>query len=167
MFGKKKGLQEGDHVFATKPDGKYKQFIFGTVTGVESTKVGINGVIVNPVGLKNKVEQGKAGTRSVEILENPTPDNCVLSLIYRIEHADYNEVLESDKITPLPPKVYSILDGWVRESLSELFNNVLSLPAGDEKDKAKGILRKRMDDLYDKNLKRRVYSVCRSLKILN
>lgn len=167
MFGKKKGLQEGDHVFATKEDGKFKNFIFGTITGVEPTKIGVNGVIVNPVGLKNKVEQEKAGTRSVEILENPTPDNCVFSLIYRIEHENFTEVLDSDKITPLPPKVYDILDGWVRESLPELFNNVLSLPAGDEKDKAKGILRQKMDSLYDKNLRRHMYAVCRSLKILN
>ncbi len=167
MFGKKKGLKEGDHVFARKPDGKYQNFIFATVTGIDSEKVGVNGVIVNPVGLKNKVEQGKAGTRSVEILENPTPDNCVFALIYRIEHENYTDVLEQDKIFPLPPKVYNILDGWVRESLPELFNKVLSLQPGDEKDKAKGILRLKMDGLFDKNLKRHVYSVCRSLKILN
>jgi hypothetical protein len=167
MFGKKKGLQEGDHVFARKQDGKYQQFIFGTVTGVESEKIGVNGVIVNPVGLKNKVEQGKAGTRSTEILENPTPENCIFSLIYRIEHENYTDVLDQDKIIPLPPKVYNILDGWVRESLPELLNNVLSLQPGDERDKAKGILRQRMDGLYDKNLKRHLYSVCRSLKILN
>ena len=167
MFGKKKGLQEGDHIFARKPDGKYQNFIFATVTGVDSEKIGVNGVIVNPVGLKNKVEQGKAGTRSVEILENPTPDNCVFSLIYRIEHENYTDILDSDKLVPLPPKVYNILDGWVRESLPELFNNVLSLPHGDEKDKAKGILNQRRDALFDKNLKRHVYAVCRSLRILN
>jgi len=167
MFGKKKGLKEGDHIFARKPDGKYQQFIFGTVTGVDSTKIGVNGVIVNPVGLKNKVEQGKAGVRSAEILENPTPENCIFSLIYRIEHDNYTEVLDSDKIIPLAPKAYNILDGWVRESLPELLNNVLSLPPGSEKDQAKGILRQRMDTLYDKNLKRHLYSVCRSLKILN
>ena len=167
MFGKKKGLREGDHVFATKEDGKYQQFIFGTVTGIDSNKIGVNGIIVNPVGLKNKVEQGKAGPRSSEILENPTPENCIFGLIYRIEHENYTDVLESDKLTQLPPKVYNILDGWVRESLPELLNNVLSLPPGSEKDKAKGILRQRMDTLYDKNLKRHLYSVCRSLKILN
>jgi len=167
VFGKKKGLKEGDHVFARKQDGKYQNFIFGTVTGVDSTKIGVNGVLVNPVGLKNKVEQGKAGIRSEEILENPTPENCIFSLIYRIEHDNYTEVLDSDKLFPIPPKVYNILEGWVRESLPELINNVLSLPPGSEKDQAKGILRQRMDTLYDKNLKRHLYSVCRSLRILN
>ncbi len=170
MFGSKsKGLKEGDHIFSQKPDGEYKKFIFGTVTGVNDKKIGINGVIVNPVGLKNKVKQGKAGTRSQEILENPTPENCIFSLIYRIEHENYTDVLDlnEDRITQIPPKAYTVLDGWVRESLPELLNNVLSLPVGSDKEHAKQILRQRMDTLYDKNLKRNLYSICRSLRILN
>jgi len=76
VFGKKKeGLKEGDYVFSSKKDGDYKNFIFGSVTGVEGSKIGVNGLIVNPVGLKNKLSQGKAGIRAEEILENPTPDN--------------------------------------------------------------------------------------------
>ena len=59
MFGKKPSLKEGTHVFSTKQNGDYYDFIFGVVTGVEGRKVGINGVIVNPVGLKNKITQGK------------------------------------------------------------------------------------------------------------
>ena len=170
MFGRKpKGLKEGDHVFSTKPDGDYKKFIFGTVTGVDDKKIGINGVIVDPVGLKNKVKQGKAGSRSQEILENPTAENCIFSLIYRIEHENYTDVLhqDEDRVVQISPKAYSVLDGWVRESLPELLNNVLSLPAGSEKEHAKQILKQRMDTLYDKNLKRNLYSICRSLRILN
>ncbi len=170
MFGKKKeGLKEGDYVFSSKRDGDYKNFIFGSVTGVEGSKIGVNGLIVNPVGLKNKLSQGKAGIRAEEILENPTPDNCILALIYRIEYENYAEVLDlkSDRIVQIAPRVYTILDGWIRESLSELFNNVLSLPPGDEKDKAKRLLNHKRDSLYDKNLKRNVYAICRSLKILN
>ncbi len=170
MFGKKKeGLKEGDYVFSSKRDGDYKNFIFGAVTGVEGSKIGVNGLIVNPVGLKNKLSQGKAGIRAEEILENPTPENCILALIYRIEHENFAEVLDlkSDRVVQIAPRVYAILDGWIRESLSELFNNVLSLPAGDEKDKAKRLLNHKRDTLYDKNLKRNMYAVCRSLKILN
>lgn len=170
MFGKKKeGLKEGDYVFSSKRDGDYKNFIFGAVTGVEGSKIGVNGLIVNPVGLKNKLSQGKAGIRAEEILENPTPDNCILALIYRIEHENFAEVLDlkSDRVVQIAPRVYAILDGWIHESLSELFNNVLSLPAGDEKDKAKRLLNHKRDTLYDKNLKRNMYAICRSLKILN
>ena len=64
--------------FSVKKNGDYNDFVFAIVTGVEGRKVGVNGVIVNPVGLKNKIEQGKTGERSLEILQNPTPDNVVL-----------------------------------------------------------------------------------------
>lgn len=169
MFGKKPVLKEGVHVFSTKPNGNYNDFIFGIVTGVDGRKVGVNGIIVDPVGLKNKIDQGKTGERSMEILQHPTPDNIILALVYRVEHDNFAEVidLDKDKCDLLPPKIYSVLDGWIRESLPELINNVLSLPPGSERDEAKRVLRHRMDTLLDKNLKRTLYSVCRSLKILN
>ena len=59
------------------------------------------------------------------------------------------------------------LNEWITESLSELINNVLSLPPGSERDEAKRILKQRRDTLFDASLKRTLYSVCRSLKILN
>jgi hypothetical protein len=168
MFGKKLTLKEGAHVFATKKNGDYFDFIFGVVTGVDDRKVGVNGVIVNPVGLKNKIEQGKTGERSREILEHPTPDNVVLALVYRIEYENFADVidLDEDKCDIIPPQVYEMLDGWIRESLSEFLNNVLSLPPGSEKDEAKRVLKSRMDSLVNKNLRRTLYSVCRSLHIL-
>ena len=167
-FGKK-GLKEGDFIFARQPDGEYNKIIFGAVTGVQDTKIGVNGIIINPVGLKNKIEQGKAGARSTEILKNPNPDNCIQILIYRIEHDNFNEIIDLNEhqVLELPNRVYATLEGWIRESLSELVNNVLSLPPGSERDEAKRILKQRMDTLFDKSLKRTLYSVCRSLKILN
>jgi len=169
MFGKKLALKEGAHVFSIKKNGDYNDFIFGIVTGVDGRKVGVNGVIVNPVGLKNKIEQGKTGERSREILQYPTPDNVVLALVYRIEYENFADVLDldKDKCDLIPPQVYTMLDGWIRESLSEFLNNVLSLPLGTERDEAKRVLKSRMETLTDKNLKRTLYSVCRSLKVLN
>ena len=169
MFGSKKGtLKEGNYVFTAKPDGKFCNFVFGIVTGVDGNRIGVNGLLVNPVGLKNKVEQGKAGKRSEEILNQPTSENCIFALIYRIEHENFTDVLdlEKEKIEILSKRTFTILDGWIRESLSELINNVLSLPNGSDKDHAKRILKQRMENLYDKNLRRNLYSVCRSLKIL-
>lgn len=168
MFGKKPQFKEGVHVFATKPNGEFNNIIFGTVTGVDGNKIGVNGLEINPVGLKNKVEQGKAGPRSVEILKNPTPENCIFTLIYRIEHDNYTDVLDisSDNVQMIPPKVNNILDGWIREEIPELINNVLSLPAGSEREEARRRLLNRKDTLLDKNLKKHLYSVCRSLKIL-
>ncbi len=169
MFGKKLTLKEGAHVFATKKNGDFFDFIFGVITGIDGKKVGVNGVIVNPVGLKNKVEQGKTGERSREILEHPTPDNVVLALVYRIEYENYADIvnLNEDKCDIIPPQVYAMLDGWIRESLSEFLNKVLSLPLGSERDEAKRVLKNRMESLIDKNLRRTLYSVCRSLRILN
>ena len=169
MFGRKPQLKEGVHVFSIKPNGEYKDFIFGVVTGVEGRQVGVNGVIINPVGLKNKVEQGKAGQRSAEILKKPDPDNIILALVYRVEHDNFAEILDldKDKCDLIPPKVYTLIDGWIRESLPELFNNILSLPDGPERDQARRVLRQKMDSVIDKNLKRTIYSISRSLKILN
>ncbi|QLH06090.1 hypothetical protein [Nitrosopumilus ureiphilus] len=169
MFGKKPVLKEGVQVFSIKKNGDFNDFIFGVVTGVDGRKVGINGVIVNPIGLKNKIAQGKTGERSREILEHPTPDNVVLALVYRVEHENFTGILDLDvdKCDILPPKIYAMLDGWIRESLPEFINTVLSLPQGTERDEAKRVLRNRMDTLIDKNLKRTLYAVCRSLKILN
>lgn len=169
MFGKKPQPKEGVHIFSTRKNGEYNDFIFGIITGVDGRKVGVNGVIVNPVGLKNKISQGKTGDRSIEVLQNPTPDNIILALVYRVEHDNFADTLDldEDKCDLLPPKIYNMIDGWIRESLPELINNVLSLPPGAERDDAKRILKHKMDTLVDKNLKRRLYSVCRSLKILN
>ena len=170
MLGKKKkGLKEGNFVFAKQSDGKYNKIIYGAVTGVRGNKIGVNGIIIDPVGLKNKIEQGKAGKRSIEILKNPNPDNCILLLIYRIEYENFNEVLDLDEqeVLEIPNRVYATLDGWIRESLSELINNVLSLPPGSERDQAKIVLKQRKDTLFDEQLKRTLYAICRSLKILN
>jgi len=43
---------------------------------------------------------------------------------------------------------------------------VLSLPPGSERDQAKRVLKQRMDTLFDPQLKRTLYAICRSLKIL-
>ena len=169
MFGRKPILKEGTHIFSIKKNGEFNDFIFAVVTGVDGKKVGINGVIVNPIGLKNKISQGKTGERSREILNHPTPDNVVLALVYRVESENYAEVLDLDvdKCDILPPKIYTMLDGWIRESLPEFLNNVLSLAPGTDRDEAKRILKNRMETLTDPNLKRTLYAVCRSLQVLN
>ena len=169
MFVSKPKLKEGTHIFSVRKNGEFNDFIFAVVSGVEGRKVGVNGVIVNPIGLKNKIAQGKTGERSREILNHPTPDNVVLALVYRVESENFADVLDLDvdKCDILPPKIYAVLDGWIRESIPEFINTVLSLPPGSERDEAKRVLKNRKDTLTDPNLKRTLYAVCRSLKILN
>jgi len=168
VFGHKPKMKEGICVFARKPNGDFDNIVFGVVTGVEGNKIGVNGLEINPVGLKNKLEQGKAGSRSQEILRNPTPENCIFTLIYRVEHENFTGVLdlEKDRVEVISPKAYAVLDGWIRQSIPELINNILSLPPGEERDRAKRALQFKMDTLVDKNLKKNLYSICRSLKIL-
>jgi len=139
------------------------------VSGIDGNKIGVSGLVINMAGLKNKVLQGKAGPRSDEILKNPTPENCILGFVYRTEHDTFNDTLDinENKVIELSEKSFYVLDGWIRESLPELLNNVLSLSEGAERDQAKRVLKQRMDTLYDKNLKQNLYSVCRSLKVLN
>ena len=168
MFGRKRALSEGSHVFVRVRSPDRCRFVVGVATGVEGPRVGVNGVIIDPVGLANKVAQNKAGPRSEEILAEPSPENCVFALIYRIEHEPFTEVVDAGPdVVVISPRDYAVLDGWVRESLPELINEVVSLPAGAERDRARVRLRQRMDTLLDKNLRRNLYSVCRSLKILN
>lgn len=170
MFGRKpNNWKEGTHVFLSKKNGDYNDFVFGVVTGVEDEKIGVNGLRINPVGLKNKVEQGKAGPRSNEILENPTPENTIFALIYRVEHDNFTEIIDTkeERVQIISPKSYAIFDGWIREEIPELINNVLSLPPGAERDAARRTLIQKKDTLLDKDLKKNLYSICRSLKILS
>ena len=51
--------------------------------------------------------------------------------------------LDKEKVEFISKKVFTVFDGWVRESLSELINNVLSLPEGTDKDHAKRILKQK------------------------
>lgn len=164
----KKGWKEGDYVFTSQQNGQYRDMIIGMVTGIEDSKIGVNGIIVNAVGLKNKVAQGKAGPQSEQVLKDPDPKEAVFALIYRVEFDNFTGIfdIKTDPVIKLQKSIYNILTGWIRESVPELVNNVLSLPEGPERDQAKRKLKQRMDTLYDKDLKRYMYSICRSLKIL-
>lgn len=169
MLFPKKGWKEGDYVFASVPNGNYRDIVVGIVTGIEDSKIGVNGIVINAVGLKNKITQGKAGPQSAELLKDPTPKECILALIYRVEHDNFTGVLDinTDPVEKIHKNIHNIISGWVRESIPEMINNVLSLPEGQERDQAKRLLKQRMDTLYDKDLKKYMYSICRSLKILN
>ncbi len=168
LFGKKE-WKEGDYVFITIPDGDYKNIVVGAVTGIENSKIGVNGTIIKMVGLKNKVSQGKAGPKSIELLKNPNPTDCILGLIYRVEYDNFTGIFDVNIEHPIKihKNIHGIIDGWVRESLPEIINNVISLPEGSEKEQAKRVVRQRMESLFDKDLKKYMYSICRSLKILN
>ena len=60
MFGKK-NLEEGDYVFATQPDGEYTKVIVGIVTGVEDSKIGVNGIIIKQGWNERKQDKNNPG----------------------------------------------------------------------------------------------------------
>ena len=134
----RKGWKEGDFVFTSQQNGEYRDMIIGMVTGVEDTKIGVNGIVVNAVGLKNKISQGKAGPQSEALLKNPEPKEAVFALIYRVEYDNFTGVFDTatDTVIRLQKTTYGILTGWIRESIPEMINNVLSLPEGQERDQA-------------------------------
>src|SRR5690349_24103708 len=121
----KKGWKEGDYVFASKPNGDHKDIVVGIVTGIENSNIGVNGMIINPVGLKNKVSQGKAGPQSLELLKNPNPKECIFALIYRVEHNNFTGVFDvtSDPVEKIHKNIQNIISGWVRGAIPELINN--------------------------------------------
>ena len=61
MLSKSRALVEYAHVFVRVVDKNLTKFIIGVATGVNGLRAGVAGTIVNPVGLYNKVTQGKAG----------------------------------------------------------------------------------------------------------
>ena len=51
MFGKKeRQLKLDDYIFTSRPDGDFTNIIFGTVTGIDGNRIGVNGFIINPCG---------------------------------------------------------------------------------------------------------------------
>ena len=61
---------------------------------------------------------------------------------------------------------FFVLDGWVKESFSELFGNYFNSASNDEKSEARSILIKKMNSLMSQELKEHVYAVARSSQIL-
>ena len=46
MFGKKeRQLKVDDYIFTSRPDGDFTNIIFGTVTGIDGNRIGVNGFI--------------------------------------------------------------------------------------------------------------------------
>jgi len=58
------------------------------------------------------------------------------------------------------------VDGWIKESLAELFSNYFSSASEEERSQARTMLIKKMNSLMSQELKEHVYAVARSSRIL-
>jgi hypothetical protein len=58
------------------------------------------------------------------------------------------------------------LDGWLKESFSDIFSNFFNASSQEEKLEARNVIIKKMNSLISPELKEHVYAVARSARIL-
>ena len=168
MFGKG-GIKPGEFIFVVQKDGEYNQVVIGRIQAVTGgSKIRITGTQIKPSGLVERVKAGKAGDRSRQVLASPDPNNCVFMLIDRVETSPFNAEVDQalDRVIWINENRYLVLDGWIKESLPEIFAAALSSPAEEDRQRAKAALREKMGSLYERDLKEHVYAVARSAKLL-
>lgn len=170
MLFKSTKIQAGSYVFTTLDDEltKHKMIVIGRVKMIDKNDLDIDGLYVRPMGLIKRKESGKLGDRSLEVLNDPTPDNCIFILIDTIEYGQFSEKIDISKNKPVPihEHRYLILDAWIKENLPEMFANVFRSTSTEERMQARSFLLEKMNSLYDKDLKEHLYAILRSTKIL-
>jgi len=165
-FGKKNVFRDGDYILAAINEGNYSKVIVGLVEFGGPGKVKVAGLYIKPTGLIEKVQSGKLGQRSAEVLRTPHPDNLIHMLIDKVESGDFHDYVDVEKNTAVKigAKRYTEIDNWIREGFPELFSIILS-PTDSRRDEAKQVFMERMNAIYDPELKQTVYAVARQLKI--
>jgi len=168
MFGfGKKQFREGDYIFASVSEGNYSNIITGNVTFAQMDKLKVSGIYIKPIGLIERLEQGRITARQQEVLRSPTPDNVIHVLINKVEYGIYNDYIQSNRawITKISAKMYAEIETWVRDGYPELFSILLS-PMDPRKDEAREIFMAKYNSLYDADFKQTLSAVARQLGIL-
>jgi hypothetical protein len=167
MFGKG-GIKPGDYVFVSLREGNFNKIVIGRVQSINGSKVGIVGTCIRPQGLMERVDSGRAGDHSKQVLASPDPNNCIFMLIDRIESGRFSgEVDQStSRVIWINESRYLVLDGWIKENFPDIFSAILSARSEEERAQARSILLEKMNSLYERDLKDHVYAVARSAKIL-
>jgi hypothetical protein len=167
MFGRGK-IKPGEYVFVVQADQNYNKLIIGIVQAINGSKIQVRGSYIRPIGLIEHVKRGHAGDRPKEVLTNPDPNNCIFMLIDRVETGKFNQEVDqqTSKIIWINEKRFFVLDGWIRESLPDMFADVLRANTEQERLQARTILLEKMNSLYEKDLKDHLYAVARSTKVL-
>jgi hypothetical protein len=167
MFGRGK-IKPGEYVFVVQADQNYNKLVIGIVQAINGSKIQVRGSYIRPIGLIEHVKRGHAGDRPKEVLTNPDPNNCIFMLIDRVETGKFNQEVDqqTSKIIWINEKRFFVLDGWIRESLPDMFADVLRANTEQERLQARTILLEKMNSLYEKDLKDHLYAVARSTKVL-
>lgn len=167
MFGKG-GIKPGEFVFVVQKDGEYNRLLIGRIQAVKGSSVHLAGTQIRPSGLIERIKAGKAGDHSKQVISNPDPNNCIFMLIDRVETTPFNGEVDQgkDRVIWINENRYLVLDGWIKESLPEIFAAALTALTEDDRQHAKAVLREKMGSLYERDLKDHVYAVARSAKLL-
>ncbi len=167
MFGISK-VKPGSFVFVSKKDNISNFIVIGRVLSENNKVYKIKGTFIRPIGLLERVQSGRVHGKPVEALNNPDPNNCIFLIIDRVDTGIYEDNVDSkhEKVTPINENRYFVLDGWIKESFSELFGNYFNSSSMDERAEARSILIGKMNSLLSQELKDHVYAVARSSKIL-
>ena len=167
MFGMSK-LKAGSFVFVVKRDDTSNYIVIGRIVSDVDKVYKIKGTFIRPTGLIERIRAGRAQGKPIDALNNPDPNNCVFFIIDRLDTGNFDEVVDPriDKVIPINENRYFVLDGWIKESMPELFSNYFNSTSSDEKSEARSILINRMNSLMSQELKVHVYAVARSSQIL-
>ncbi len=166
MFGSK--LKPGSFVFVVKRDDISNYVVIGRIVSEADKIFKVKGTFLRPVGLIERIRDGRAKGKPQEALSNPDPNNCIFFIIDRLDTGNFDDIVDPriDKITPINENRYFVLDGWIKESMPELFSNYFNSTSEDERLEARSILINRMNSLMSQELKEHVYAVARSSQIL-
>jgi hypothetical protein len=168
MFGISK-IRLGTFVFVVKHDEISNYIVIGRVMSENKNKSYlVKGTSFRPVGLIERLRTGRAHGKPMDALNNPDPNNCIFLIIDRVETSTFNDLIDSryDKIIPINENRFFVLDGWLKESFSDLFANYFNASSQDERIDARNVIINRMNSLLSPELKEHVYAVARSSRIL-
>lgn len=164
-FGKRGSFKEGDYVFATTGSGDSLIIVVGVVEVPGDGRIKVAGLYIKPTGLVEKMRSGKGGSRSMEVLRAPHPDNLIHILLDKVDSGDFHDYIDiTDSAVKIGPKRYTEIDTWLREGFPELFSVILS-PSDQRREEAKKVFMERMNNMHDQELKRTVYAIARQLKL--
>lgn len=164
-FGKRGSFKEGDYVFATTGSGDSLTIVVGVVEVPGDGRIKVAGLYIKPTGLVEKMRSGKGGSRSMEVLRAPHPDNLIHILLDKVDSGDFRDYIDiTDSAVKIGPKRYTEIDTWLREGFPELFSVILS-PSDQRREEAKKVFMERMNNMHDQELKQTVYAIARQLKI--
>jgi hypothetical protein len=167
MFGSK--FRTGGFIFAVRRDETSNFIIIGRIMGQNGNKTyDVKGTYFRPIGLIERINSGKAQGKPLEALNNPDPNNCIFLILDRVDSGIYNDKVDPkyDKLYPINENRYFVLDGWIKESFSDLFSNFFNSSSQEERMESRNTLIQRMNSLISPELKEHVYAVARSSRIL-